>query len=154
MICPAPVFTNIFFMHMKKLLLSLGILSLAVFANQAQAQDFVYQPTNPAFGGNYLNYSWMLSSAQAQNKLKDPDASTSGFSNDPMDNFQENLNRQILNQLSQQIIRQQFGEQGLQEGEYQLGSYNVNVTDAGNGVQITIYDSSTGGTTTVVVPYY
>lgn len=139
---------------MKKLLLSLGILSLAVFANQAQAQDFVYQSKNPAFGGNYLNYSWMLNSAQAQNKIKDPEASTGGFSRDPLNNFQENLNRQILNQLSQQIIRQQFGEQGLQPGEYQLGSYNVNVSEGGNGIQITIYDSSTGGTTTVVVPYY
>lgn len=139
---------------MKTLLLSLGILSLAAIANQAQAQDFVYQPQNPAFGGNYLNYQWMLSSAQAQNKIKDPDATTGGFSSDPMSNFQENLNRQILNQLSQQIIRQQFGEQGLQEGEYQLGSYNVNVSEGANGVQITIYDSSTGGTTTVVVPYY
>lgn len=141
-------------MRMKKLLLSLGILCLAVFANKAQAQDFVYEPKNPAFGGNYLNYSWMLNSAQAQNKIKDPEASTGGFSNDPMDNFQENLNRQILNQLSQQIIRQQFGEQGLQPGEYQLGSYNVNVSEGGEGIQITIYDSSTGGTTTVVVPYY
>jgi curli production assembly/transport component CsgF len=22
-------------------------------------QDFVYQPKNPAFGGSYLNYSWL-----------------------------------------------------------------------------------------------
>lgn len=140
---------------MKKLLLSLSILGLAFFAQQAQAQDFVYTPQNPAFGGNYLNYQWMLSSAQAQNTLEDPDASSSGgFSNDPMDNFQQNLNRQILNQLSQQIIRQQFGEQGLQPGEYQLGSYNVNVSEGGNGIEISIYDTSTGGTTTVVVPYY
>lgn len=139
---------------MKKLLLSFVILCLAFFAHQAQAQDFVYTPKNPAFGGNYLNYSWMLNSAQAQNTLKDPEASTRGFSSDPMSNFQENLNRQILNQLSQQIIRQQFGEQGLQPGEYQLGSYNVNVSEGSNGIQISIYDTSTGGTTTVVVPYY
>jgi curli production assembly/transport component CsgF len=142
---------------MKKLFFTFtfGILSLALFTPQAQAQDLTYQAKNPAFGGNYLNYSWMLNSAQSQNTFQDPDATSgSGFSRDPMQNFQENLNRQILNQLSQQIIRQQFGEQGLQPGEYQLGSYNVNVSEGSSGIEITIYDSSTGGTTTVVVPYY
>lgn len=140
---------------MKKLLLTFSILTLAFFTQQAHAQDFVYQPKNPAFGGSYLNYSWMLNSAQAQNTYKDPEASSSSsLSRNPMDNFEENLNRQILNQLSQQIIRQQFGEQGLQPGEYQLGSYNVNVRESGEGIEVTIYDSSTGGTTTVVVPYY
>ena len=51
---------------MKKLLIS-AILFIAFFQVGALAQDFVYQPINPAFGGNPYNYSWMLAQAQAQN---------------------------------------------------------------------------------------
>ena len=35
------------------------------------AQDLVYKPKNPAFGGDTFNYQWLLSSAESQNKLKD-----------------------------------------------------------------------------------
>ena len=139
---------------MKKLILSFSLFLLGAFSSELLAQDLVYQPENPAFGGSYLNYSWMLSSAQAQNTYEDPEAASApGRNRDPLASFQEDLNRQILNQLSRQIISSQFGEEGLEEGEYQLGSYNINVADGADGFQIEIYDTSTGGTTTVVVPY-
>ncbi|MCK5278996.1 MAG: curli production assembly protein CsgF, partial [Cyclobacteriaceae bacterium] len=51
---------------MKKLLVA-GIFLLALFQVATIAQDFVYQPVNPAFGGNPYNYSWLLGQAQAQN---------------------------------------------------------------------------------------
>ena len=35
------------------------------------ASELVYCPINPAFGGNPLNYQWLLSSAQAQNKFRE-----------------------------------------------------------------------------------
>jgi len=31
------------------------------------AQQMVYKPMNPAFGGDGYNYQWLLSSANAQN---------------------------------------------------------------------------------------
>ena len=38
------------------------------------AQDFVYEPKNPAFGGgNTFNYSWLLSAATAQNTTALPE---------------------------------------------------------------------------------
>jgi curli production assembly/transport component CsgF len=50
-----------------KLLFFLGALSsLAGFA-----QDLLYKPKNPAFGGDTFNYQWMISSAESQNKFKD-----------------------------------------------------------------------------------
>lgn len=138
---------------MKKLFLSLGILFLAAISNELMAQDFVYEPKNSAFGGNYLNYSWMLNSANAQNTFEDP-SQTSGFQRDPLQDFQENLNRQILNQLSRRIIQSQFGEEGLQDGNYTLGSYEIEIGSDGGGVNIRIYDSSTGNSTSVIVPYF
>ena len=139
---------------MKKIFLCITAFFLVSLTAQLQAQDLVYQPKNPAFGGNYFNYSWMLSSAQAQDTYEDPEATAASDRNrDPLENFQENLNRQILNQLSREIINSQFGTDGLEPGEYQLGSYNINVAEGAEGLQIEIYDAATGGTTTVIVPY-
>lgn len=42
-------------------------LVIAVAAtSSASAGQLVYQPTNPSFGGNPLNGSWLLGQAQAQ----------------------------------------------------------------------------------------
>lgn len=108
------------------------------------AQDFVYQPTNPAFGGSYLNYSWMLSSAQAQNGFEEEGVSRDRFERDPLQDFEESLNRQILGQLTRQLFNDQFGEEGLQEGQYELGNYLIDVVPTGEGIQITILDTGTG----------
>ena len=138
---------------MKKLILSLFLFCLSALTLDIRAQDFVYTPINPAFGGSYLNYSWLLSSAQSQNKIADPEQQSS-LNNDPLGNFESNLNRQILNQLSRRIVESQFGEEGLEDGSYTLGNYQIEVGSDGAGVNINIYDSATGNSTTVEVPYY
>lgn len=138
---------------MKKLFLSLILFTLAVISSELQAQDFVYQPKNSAFGGNYLNQSWMLNSANAQNTYEDP-SQQNGLRRDPLEEFQQNLNRQILNQLSRRIIESQFGEEGLRDGQYTLGSYQIEIGSDGSGVNVTIFDSSTGNSTEVIIPYF
>lgn len=122
------------------------------------AQDFVYTPKNPAFGGNPYNYSWMLSSAQAQDTYEDPSKDdlglSSGYSSDPIDDFAESLNRQILSQLSREIVSRQLGESALEEGTYVLGDYQIDIGSSGSGLVITIIDLLTGSTTNVTVPYF
>jgi curli production assembly/transport component CsgF len=122
------------------------------------AQDFVYTPRNPAFGGNPYNYSWLLSSAQAQNKHKEATATSSAGSTtsgtNTLANFTQSLNQQILSQLSRQIVSKQFGEGGLTAGTYVLGDYQIQVSDQTNGLNITILDNKTGSQTSVVVPYF
>lgn len=125
---------------------------------KTQAQDFVYTPKNPAFGGNPYNYSWLLSSAQSQDTYKAPQESSGAYSgysrSNPVDDFAESLNRQILSQLSRQIVSRQFGETALEEGTYVLGDYQIEIGDAGGGINISIIDNSTGATTSVEVPYF
>lgn len=138
---------------MKKLLLAIvGILALFQFT--AQAQDFVYQPVNPAFGGNPYNYSWMLSAANAQNDFKEDTDILGLLDEDPLSSFQKNLNNQILNEISRELYFNQFGEEGLTEGNYEFGSYEIDVSITADGMQIRIIDVLTGSETTVVVPYY
>ncbi|NLO02657.1 MAG: curli production assembly/transport component CsgF [Bacteroidales bacterium] len=135
-------------------ILFLGTLLLAVF--QTSAQDFVYTPQNPAFGGNPYNYSWMLSSAQAQDTYKAPEtqADLYDYTRDPAQDFAESLNRQILSRLSREIVTRQFGEEALEEGTYILGDYQIEIGNASDGINITIVDNSTGAATTVSVPYF
>ena len=138
---------------MKKLLFLFTLCMLGV--SNLQAQDMVYQPKNPAFGGDTFNYQWLNSSAQAQDKTTDPNARTNSLLNrSPLDDFQQNLNRQILNQLSRQLVASQFGEEGLEPGSYMIGSYQIDVTEGGSGVDIVIVDTGTGDRTTVTIPYF
>ena len=125
-------------------------------AGKTYAQDFVYQPKNPAFGGNPYNHSWLMSSAQAQNDIKETTTTDpySKYGNDPLKDFSESLNRQILSQLSRQIVSKQFGEDALTAGTYVLGDYQIEVGDQTNGINITILDNKTGSQTTVSVPYF
>jgi curli production assembly/transport component CsgF len=138
----------------KKILTGLFLL-LVVF--QVKAQDFVYTPKNPAFGGNTFNYQWLLSSAQAQDTYKSPDQKTTSsysYGLDPVKDFAESLNRQILSNLSREIVKRQFGEDALQAGTYIVGDYQIEIGDATNGLNITIVDNASGATTTVSVPYF
>jgi len=128
--------------------------------SEAKAQDFVYEPKNPSFGGQTFNYQWMLSSAEAQNKFKDPEEKNQfgldglNLGQDPVKDFASSLNRLILNNLASRIVSAQFGQQGVQPGQYILGNFQIDVTDSGDGISIVIVDMTNGNQTTVSVPTF
>ena len=127
----------------------------------AQAQNFVYRPINPNFGGNTFNYAWLLSQAQAQDRNVDPNAQsslnrsglTSRTSTTSLDSFAQSLQNQILNRIANNLINDQFGEGTLQEGTYRFGDFQVEIRNATEGVVVRIVDGR-GGETTITVPYY
>ncbi len=139
-------------MSMKKLLISVCFF-LALFQVQSLAQDFVYQPVNPAFGGNPYNYSWLLGQAQSQNMFEEEDRFSYG-DEDPLTSLQDDMNRQVLNEITQQFYRNQFGENGLTEGYYKFGSYEIDISPISDGMQVRIIDIYTGSETTIIIPYY
>ena len=124
--------------------------------NSVQAQDFVYKPINPAFGGDTFNYNWLLSSAQVQDltedsRINDRLSQNTGLN---LDDFAESLNRQLLSQLSRQIATTQFGEDGLEDGIYTVGNFQIDVASTLEGLSITIIDSSLGEQTQIIIPFY
>lgn len=138
-----------------KHLFTLFLISLPGWVTPLLAQDFTYRPQNPAFGGNYLNYSWMLSSAQVQNGYTAEGEDISNrFERDPLQDFEQSLNRQILSRITREVVGEQFGEAGLAEGQYEIGNYQIDVTPGGEGIDIKILDTVTGSETTVSVPYF
>jgi len=118
------------------------------FISSIKAQQLVYHPINPAFGGDTFNYQWMLSSAQVQNKYDNGAKVTS-----QLDNFQNNLNNQVLNQIAQRIVGQIFGEGSLKDGTYQYGQFKVNIQSLYDGISVTI-GSANGNSTNIKIPYY
>ncbi len=141
--------------HFKSGLILLCLLEAAAFSS---AQELVYTPKNPAFGGNTFNYNWMLSSAQAQDTYKEStssdDSAYSYYGSDPVGDFAESLNRQLLSRLSRELVAKQFGEDALAEGTYVLGDFQIEIGNDDGGINISILDNTTGATTNVVVPYF
>lgn len=134
----------------KKILwpqVALGVGMLAVLSCHAEAGELVYRPVNPAFGGNPANYSWLLESANVQNEYKDTD---------PLETFDADLKKRILNMLATKIVNSAFGSynDGLTSGQYQFGDYNITISTEGGGITVDILDQSTGGSSNISVPYY
>ncbi len=128
-----------------------SLLLIAFFLSFAlQAQDLVYKPKNPAFGGDTFNYQWLLSSAESQNKLKDDGIETD--SKTELEKFVDNLNSQLLSQVSRSLFAEQFGDDGISEGTYTFGSLSIDVYPSEGGLTISILDTTTGEQTQVIIP--
>lgn len=129
------------------------VMALFMSTETASAQQFVYQPLNPAFGGNPGNYGWMLNSANAQNLHEA--TRESGFQRDPLADFQNSLQRQVLSQLTRDIVRREFGEgDALEEQRFEFGEFNIEVSPGDDGVRIRIFNILTGDETSVTIPNF
>jgi len=117
------------------------------------SQQFTYQPKNPAFGGDTFNYNWLLSSATAQNSFTAPRSAAEQQTE--LQRFGENLNRQILSQISRALLQQQIDGIGNfdREGIFTFGTLNVEVFETNEGLVINILDTATGEQTQVIVPF-
>lgn len=115
------------------------------------SQQLVYKPINPAFGGDTFNYNWLLSSAQSQNGFTDPNQQSDNDAT-TLESFTDNLNRQLLNRISTELFRQQFGNDELQPGTFTFGSLEVEITNGITGLIINILDTTTGEQTQIIVP--
>ncbi len=126
---------------------------LFILPASMSAQDMVYKPKNPAFGGDTFNYNWLLSSAQVQD-LTEEEQGTTGTSTNSLDFFTESLNRQLLSQLSRELVVNQFGEDGLEEGLYTVGDFQIDIGSNLEGLSISIIDIVTGDQTQIVIPFF
>ncbi len=117
-----------------------------------QAQQFSYEPINPAFGGDTFNYNWLLSSATSQNQLQPRNAAGEELSD--LEQFGQNLNNQILSQIARNLTSAQLESIGdlTEPGIFTFGDLAVEVFETGEGLVINILDTSTGEETQVVVP--
>ena len=115
------------------------------------SQQLVYKPINPAFGGDTFNYQWLLNSANSQNSFEDPENTSGRTEESELAQFSENLNRQLLSQLSRTLFDSQLGE-GLQEGSFTFGSLALDIYESAEGLIVQILDTSNGEETQIIIP--
>ncbi len=142
---------------MKRLTLTVCIFTIFLFLMPAvaSASPLVFAFLNPSFGGSPFNGQWMLAQAEAQNKHIEKTKPFKMPKRDPVTDFKESLNRQILYKLSSRIVNAAFGEEGLEPGHYDLDDYTINImTSPLDGIRLTITDKLGGGQTIIEVPYY
>lgn len=141
-------------MEMTKKLIAVlcAVLFTGMISHTANAQEMVFQFRNPAFGGNPINYQWMLSSANAQNKFQGQGGFGS-FQRDPLADFQQSLQRQVLSQLTREIITERFGNVDFTEqGTFEFGEFSINVNPVSDGIDIKILNILTGDETSIRIP--
>jgi len=123
------------------------------FCWTAKSQGFVYKPKNPAFGGESFNYQWLLSSAEAQNLITEPEDLRDRDDESQLDEFTNGLNSQFLNRINRALLNSQIStDEDLQPGVYNFGSLNVEVYDSTDGLVVNVLDTDTGEQTQVIIP--
>lgn len=139
---------------LRTLLPALSLTWLAGHAVPAAATELVYVPLNPSFGGSPLN-SHLLSTAEAQNRFKDPEETARGLGQDktPLQQFNEILERSILSRLASAATSSVIGSSGeLVPGTVQTDSFVIDILDLGGGtLRVTTTDKVTGAVSTFEV---
>jgi curli production assembly/transport component CsgF len=122
---------------------------LALFgAACASAQQLVYTPINPAFGGNPLNSTQLEQDAATQNQYK-PKSSTANLTQSQL--FAQDLQSQLLASLANQVSEAIFGPNAATSGTFSFGGETVTFTRSLTEVTVTITDP-TGSTTVIQLP--
>lgn len=131
-----------------------GALLLPLFSpGSSMAGDLTYEPVNPAFGGNPLNGSFLLNTAQAQRPEEDQQPfGASSTQTTPINSFASSLQRRLLSQLSGQIVQSIYGENALPSGTFVVNDTQVAFNRTGDTVNLTIEDLLSGETTSITVP--
>lgn len=137
---------------MNKNITSVLVITMVLITNFCYAQQFSYQPKNPAFGGDSFNYNWMITSANAQNGFRAPVAANEEESE--LDQFGERLRNQILTQISRTLLQEQIDSLGnlTEPGSFTIGDLAVDVFESSEGLVINIFDTTNGEQTQVVIP--
>lgn len=133
----------------------------AISASAAMAEDIVYQPINPSFGGNPLGASHLLSIASAQREKTAFDAGeddfgagvdgdTSGTSD--ADLFVRQLQGRLFSALAGQVTDAIFGENPQDNGTVVFGTTTVEFIRSAGEIRLLIADNLDGSITEIVVP--
>lgn len=114
------------------------------------AQELVYTPINPSFGGDSFNSSHLLAIANAQNTYRDPRSPAA--SNSQMDQFLRQLQSRLLSSLAAQVNDAIFGKNPQESGTITFGDQIINFVRGIDSVTLTIKDVSTGSVTEIIIP--
>ena len=131
-------------------------------AHSALAQDLVYTPINPSFGGNALNSGHLLSIANAQRNATARDfddgrgsiagGTETGGGNSDADLFVRQLEGRLLSALAGQVTEAIFGSNPQEGGLVTFGTTTVQFDRTLDSITLLITDALDGTVTEIIVP--
>ncbi len=131
------------------------LITAASLTGQAIASELIYYPRNPSFGGNPAYGHVLLNSALATKTHTDPGIEDERGLEEktPLDQFNETLERQVVNRLTTAATSKIIGPNGsLIPGNLETDNFIINIADIGNGMlNVTTTDKLTGASTTFMV---
>jgi curli production assembly/transport component CsgF len=140
----------------------MALLAGFALAAPAMAQDLVYTPINPSFGGNPLNSSHLLGTANAQREATafnaggDDNFFGGGGEDDggptDADLFVRQLEGRLLSALAGQVTEAIFGDNPQESGTVIFGTTTVSFTRTVGQISLTIIDAIDGSVTEIIVP--
>jgi curli production assembly/transport component CsgF len=127
------------------------VAAVFIMAAPVAAQDVVYRPISPTFGGNPFNSNHVLGVANANNNTRDPNAANG---NSQADVFARQLQSRLLSALSSQIVDAIFGDNPQESGTISFGGQTIEFFRSLDEVTLIIRNDETGEETRIVVPLF
>lgn len=134
-----------------KIIGMMGAVTLGMTAT-ASAQQLVYTPTNPSFGGNPFNSAHLLGVANAQNDFEAPEDETMEATQ--ADIFLRQLQSRLLSGLASDVTNAIFGDNPQESGTISFGGQTISFLRGLDSVTITIFDAATGTNTEIILPLF
>lgn len=135
--------------------LTLVVLLNGAPGSELSAQDLIFRPINPSFGGSPLNSSHLMGTANAQKKPKRSAGSSPtsrlGTNNDT-DLFLRQLKSRMLSSLASQVTEAVFGENPQESGTVRFGEQEVTFDRTLDSIRLVLLDHSNGSETVIEVP--
>jgi len=134
---------------MYKIVIAGAILGASIcIAGTACAQQLVYTPINPAFGGNPFNATQLEADASAQNQYK-LGGSTKNLTDAQL--FAQQLQSELLAGLANQVAQAIFGPNAQPSGTFSFGGETVTFVRTLGEITVNITDAA-GATTVITLP--
>ncbi|MEM6410524.1 MAG: curli assembly protein CsgF [Pseudomonadota bacterium] len=128
------------------------ILSLSIAGSLAHAQDLVYEPVNPSFGGNPFNSAHLLGIATAQDDNEPPIDDVAETTQAEL--FLRQLESRLLSGLAREVTDAIFGDDPQESGTVQFGEQSISFERGLDNVTIEVFDATTGQMTEIVLPIF
>lgn len=114
----------------------------------AAADEMVYKPINPNFGGNPFNGSYLLGNASEQRGFSPP----KDKKKPAVEEFSDEIQRALMYRISRDVADMILGEDAKESGHFSVGDTTVDFHREGDQVIINVLDDRTGGETTIELP--
>lgn len=128
-------------MNMQRKYLFLSTLALMINSQSVNATQLIYTPVNPNFGGSYLNGSYLLANASAQNDHKGGSGYTPPTA---LERMASSLESRLMSQLFNDAANGG-------EGYLKTTDFEIQVVNEDGMLLVHITDLVTGETTIIEV---